>query len=150
MRLVENLSKEATSKESSATEGAFGVTHVDRAVLSSAGELGLVLYFEVAAEQTRDQKRNATFIGRFFYPHAASLLEELRTRHSTACKKHTLSIDEFLLTKILDEDPLSAGEENVPGHIDSFHLRSGREEEKFCCSRQDPCSARCSCSWRVL
>lgn len=64
--LVENINGEAASSESATARGVLAVPHLDNAMLLSAEEHGLLLYFEAAAAHTRSPKQNLAVHGRVF------------------------------------------------------------------------------------
>lgn len=80
------------------SRGALTVHYVDNAVFSSANERGVLVYVEVAAAHTRCEKQNATCNGRATYLYMPSALQEMKSMHSIARKKITLSFDDFLFT----------------------------------------------------
>lgn len=57
LRLVEKLNDEAASDEFSTSRSILTVTHLDKAVLSSQNEQGVLLYIEAAAPHTLGQRR---------------------------------------------------------------------------------------------
>lgn len=100
LQLAEKLNDEAASEYFRVTRDASGATHLDNPLLSRADEHDVPLYIETEAEHTRGQKQNATFISHAFYSFATSLLQGLRSIHSTACEKYPTSFNAFLLVKI--------------------------------------------------
>lgn len=66
LRLVQKQSDESASEDSGPTKDALGGTHFGSRLLLSAGEHDGLLYVEISAAHTQDQKQNAAFIGRTF------------------------------------------------------------------------------------
>lgn len=99
VRLVENLKSETASEDYSGTRYALGAIIVDNVVLQSAYERDFQLCTWTAAARTQSQRQKATIRGRDFSSNAASLLQELRTVHSTACQKHLLSLKSLALAE---------------------------------------------------
>lgn len=95
------LASEAASEDSSDTSNALIVTDLENALFSRADEHNVLLYIKSAAAHTRDRKRKTIFKGRAVHLYAVIFLEQLRNRQSTACEKHSLSLEAFLLTAIL-------------------------------------------------
>lgn len=91
LRLVEKLNDEAASEKVSDTKRALGTTHFDHAFSLGAQAHNVLLYIKAAAADTQRRKQNANFKGRVFYSTVATLFQELRSEHSTACEKQTLS-----------------------------------------------------------
>lgn len=100
LRLVYKLDGKAASEDSTASRGTLRVSHLDNTLLSRAHENDVLLFIKAAEEHTRARKQNGALHDPEFYLYGAPSLQELRSIHSTACKKHPLSLDAFLLTKI--------------------------------------------------
>lgn len=101
LRLVETPVDEAASENFSANRDSLGATHLDNAVIVRVNEDGALLFIKAAAADTRDRKQTATFNGRALSSYAASLFQELKRSHSTACKKHPLSSNVFSPAEVL-------------------------------------------------
>lgn len=97
--LFEKMTDKAASEDRSATTAALGVTRFDKTPVLKMDENDELLYIKAAAVHTRGRKQSETFNGGVFYLYAPSLLQKLRSIRSTACKKHPLRLDAFLLTE---------------------------------------------------
>lgn len=132
------LNEEGVCEDSCANRSFSGVTHLDSAGLSRADGHGLLLYIEAAAAHTRGRNRNATFNSRAFYPYAAPLLRELRTLHSTACKKRSLRLNIFCAPRLRRKPLITASEKNLPEPNDFFFDPSDKKDPFAARAKIDP------------
>lgn len=100
LRLCDKLDDDAASEDFSASKSALEASCLDYALLSRANENDVLLYIQATSAHRRDRKQNATIDSNAFYPYAASLLQQLERMHSTACKKHPLNFNYFLVIEI--------------------------------------------------
>lgn len=150
LQLIKKLNEEAASKNPSATRETLGVTRLPNPVLLSPDDHDVLLSIEAAIAHTRRRKQKATSNGRDFYSCDVYSLQELRSMHSTACKKHSLTFSAFLLKAVLQTKTFSLPVKEMFLITMIFFLRPGRQDKNCSCSHQEPRSARCSCSYKAL